>query len=91
MYILSIISPNNYDYIYFNYVIKLFELVLIIPEILYFGYIILFIIQYLIMEKEAKLKGILETIIFLTFVVIPSFYNMIERYSKGNEKFIENI
>jgi len=91
MYILSIISPNNYDYIYFNYIIKIFELVFIIPEILYFVYIILFIIQYLIMEKEAKLKGILETIIFLTFVLIPSFYNMIETYSKGKEKIIENI
>jgi len=91
MCILSIISPDNYDYIYFNYIIELFKLVLRIPEILYFGYIILFIIQYLIIEKEAKLKGILETIIFLSFVLIPSFYNMIERYRKGNEEIIENV
>jgi len=61
-----------------------------VPEFLYFLYIIYFIIHYLIVEKEAKFKGILETIIFLSFVLVPSFYDMIDVY-KNNGKIIENI
>jgi hypothetical protein len=89
MFILSLISLDNYDYIYNNYVIKIFQLILIMPELLYFAYIILFIIQYLIIEKEAIFKGVLETIIFLTFVLIPAFYSMIETYK--NKLLLENI
>jgi len=44
----------------------------------------------LIIEKEAKFKGILETIIFLTFVLVPSFYDMIDVY-KNNKQILENI
>jgi NADH-quinone oxidoreductase subunit N len=89
MFILSLISADNYDYIYNNCIIKIFELILIMPELLYFAYIILFIIQYLIIEKEAIFKGILETIIFLTFVLIPAFYSMIETHK--NKLLLENI
>ena len=44
----------------------------------------------MIIEKEAKFKGILETIIFLTFVLVPSFYDMIDVY-KNNKQILENI
>jgi len=44
----------------------------------------------LIIEKEAKFKGILETIIFLIFVLVPSFYDMIDVY-KNNKQILENI
>jgi hypothetical protein len=67
----------------------MFELILIIPELLYFVYIIYFIIQYLIIEKEAILKSILETIIFLTFALIPTFYSIIENYK--NKLLLKNI
>jgi NADH-quinone oxidoreductase subunit N len=67
----------------------MFELILLIPELLYFVYIIYFIIQYLIIEKGAILKSILETIIFLTFALIPTFYSIIENYK--NKLLLKNI
>jgi hypothetical protein len=60
------------------------------PEILYFFFIIFFLIQYLIIEKEAVFKGILETIIFLTFILIPAFYSMIDSY-KNRNILLENM
>jgi hypothetical protein len=59
------------------------------PELLYFGYLIGFLIQYLIIEKKAELKGILETILFITFAVIPTFFFMIE--SSKHEKILKDI
>jgi NADH-quinone oxidoreductase subunit N len=89
MFILNLTCPDIYNHIYYNYIIKMFELILIIPELLYFVYIIYFIIQYLIIEKEAILKSILETIIFLTFALIPTFYSIIENYK--NKLLLKNI
>jgi NADH-quinone oxidoreductase subunit N len=89
MYLLSLFYLDKYEYIYNEYIINLFEWILIMPELLYFGYLIGFLIQYLIIEKKAELKGILETILFITFAVIPTFFFMIE--SSKHEKILKDI
>jgi NADH:ubiquinone oxidoreductase subunit 2 (subunit N) len=46
-------------------------------------------IQYLIIEKRAELKGIIETILFITFVIIPSFFTKIK--STKHEEILNDI
>ena len=86
--ILSIIKPNIYDYIYDNYIVNIFIWIWTIPELLYFSYLIYFIIQYLIIEKNAELKGIFETILVI-LILIQSFFSKI--INTKHEEILNNI